>query len=108
MEIRRDGPETIVFDHTDLIRKSPQNALLTSNTAKGLRPGTQPGQDVSPSALVRVSHWFNKVGSMNITSRLLEAYLQCPTKSFLRSRGEMGTGNEYADWAHAQGTSYRN
>jgi predicted RecB family nuclease len=42
---------------------------------------------------------------MTVTSRLFEAYLKCPTKCFLWSRGETGTGNAYADWTHAQNLS---
>jgi len=42
-----------------------------------------------------------------ITSHLFEAYLKCPTKCFLRSRGEAGTGNAYADWVRIQNESYR-
>jgi hypothetical protein len=42
---------------------------------------------------------------MTVTSRLFEAYLKCPTKCFLWSRGETGTGNTYADWTHAQNLS---
>ncbi len=45
---------------------------------------------------------------MNITSYLFEAYLKCPTKCFLRSRGEVGAGNAYADWVRSQTDSYRN
>jgi predicted RecB family nuclease len=45
---------------------------------------------------------------MNITSYLFEAYLKCPTKCFLRSRSEAGTGNAYADWVRSQTDSYRN
>ena len=45
---------------------------------------------------------------MNITSYLFEAYLKCPTKCFLRSRGEVGSGNAYADWVRSQTDSYRN
>jgi predicted RecB family nuclease len=45
---------------------------------------------------------------MNITSYLFEAYLKCPTKCFLRSRGEAGAGNEYADWVRIQTEFYRN
>ena len=44
---------------------------------------------------------------MKVTSRLFEAYLKCPTKCFLWSRGETGTSNAYADWAQAQNISYR-
>jgi len=44
---------------------------------------------------------------MTVTSRLFEAYLKCPTKCFLTSRGEVGTGNAYADWAQVQNIAYR-
>ena len=45
---------------------------------------------------------------MNITADLFEAYLKCPTKCFLRSRGAAGVGNAYADWVRSQTDSYRN
>jgi hypothetical protein len=41
-----------------------------------------------------------------INSHLFEAYLKCPTKCFLRSLGETGTENSYANWASAQHLSY--
>jgi predicted RecB family nuclease len=44
---------------------------------------------------------------MTVTSRLFEAYLKCPTKCFLWSRGETGTSNAYAGWVQAQSASYR-
>ncbi|MBI5049594.1 MAG: TM0106 family RecB-like putative nuclease, partial [Nitrospirae bacterium] len=44
---------------------------------------------------------------MNITSYLFEAYLQCPTKCFLRSVGETGHGNAYVDWIKTQNGMYR-
>ena len=44
---------------------------------------------------------------MNITTSLFEAALKCPTKCFLRSLGETGKGNAYADWVGAQTESYR-
>jgi predicted RecB family nuclease len=44
---------------------------------------------------------------MIVTSRLFEAYLKCPTKCFLLSRGETGTSNAYADWTQVQSISYR-
>ena len=43
---------------------------------------------------------------MTITSHLFEAYLKCPTKCWLRSRGEAGGGNAYADWVRTQEESY--
>jgi hypothetical protein len=44
---------------------------------------------------------------MTITPHLFEAYLKCPTKCFLRSLGETGAGNAYADWVCAQHTFFR-
>lgn len=44
---------------------------------------------------------------VSITTRIFEAYLKCPTKCFLWSQGETGSGNEYADWASAQKTAYQ-
>ena len=43
---------------------------------------------------------------MTITTDLVEAYLKCPTKCFLLSRQEVGTGNAYADWARTKSTSF--
>jgi len=45
---------------------------------------------------------------MNITSELFDAYLKCPTKCFLRSRGEAGVGNAYSDWVRTQSDAYQN
>src|SRR5260221_6224369 len=44
---------------------------------------------------------------MNITPALFEAFLKCPTKCFLRSGGEVGTGNDYADWVRNENVAYR-
>lgn len=44
---------------------------------------------------------------MRITPDLFAAYLKCPTKCWLCSRGETGAGNEYADWVRMQNESYR-
>ena len=44
---------------------------------------------------------------MTVTADLIEAYLKCPTKCFLLSRGEVGAGNAYADWARTKSTSFR-
>jgi predicted RecB family nuclease len=41
-----------------------------------------------------------------ITSDLFETYLNCTTKCFLRSLGETGTGNSYANWVKAEHLSY--
>src|SRR5262244_646954 len=45
---------------------------------------------------------------MNITSELFDASLKCPTKCFLRSRGEAGVGNAYSDWVRTQSDAYQN
>ena len=44
---------------------------------------------------------------MTITDDLVEAFLKCPTKCFLRSRGEAGTGNVYAAWARTKNDVFR-
>ncbi|MHA3771615.1 IS66 family transposase [Verrucomicrobiota bacterium sgz303538] len=43
---------------------------------------------------------------MKITSRLFEAFLECPTKCFLLAAGEQGSGNAYADWVEAHQKAY--
>ncbi len=45
---------------------------------------------------------------MKITSNLLDAYLNCPTKCLLRALGETRAGNSYGDWVRTQNASYRN
>jgi predicted RecB family nuclease len=42
-----------------------------------------------------------------ISSHLFEAYLECPTKCWLRAQSEPSTGNVYAEWRRAQNESYR-
>lgn len=42
-----------------------------------------------------------------ITSELIEAHLACPTKCYLRSIGEVGSGNECAAWNQTRNESYR-
>ena len=44
---------------------------------------------------------------MKITPAVFEAYLNCPTKCWLRATGEAATGNTYAEWVQAQNASYR-
>jgi len=44
---------------------------------------------------------------MIITSELFAAYIKCRTKCWLRSHGEIGAGNEYADWVRTQNECYR-
>ena len=44
---------------------------------------------------------------MKLTSSLFGAYLNCPTKCFLWSRGEIGTEDVYGHWARTQDESYR-
>jgi predicted RecB family nuclease len=43
---------------------------------------------------------------MIISSQLFEAYLECSTKCWLRSRAEPATGNSYAEWARPQNETY--
>ncbi len=43
---------------------------------------------------------------MKIASSQFEAVLKCPTKCYLRSRNEPGSGNEVADWLQARATAY--
>ena len=45
---------------------------------------------------------------MKLTSALFEAYLKCPTKCYLRSSGQTGSGNAYAEWVREQNDAYRN
>jgi len=47
------------------------------------------------------------VEGMESSSQLFEAYLKCPTKCWLLSRGEPGEGNAYAEWVKGQNESYR-
>jgi predicted RecB family nuclease len=43
---------------------------------------------------------------MIVSSHLFEAYLECSTKGWLRSRAEPATGNFYADWTRPQNETY--
>jgi predicted ester cyclase len=44
---------------------------------------------------------------MMVSSQLFEAYIDCATKCWLRSRAEPAAGNVYAEWAQAQNETYR-
>ena len=44
---------------------------------------------------------------MKITSAWFAFFQECPTKCYLRSKGERGTGNLFADWLAAQHNAYR-
>ncbi|MGO9641405.1 MAG: hypothetical protein ACLP1Y_08895 [Candidatus Acidiferrales bacterium] len=44
---------------------------------------------------------------MRITSPLFDAFLKCATKCHLRSLGEGGSGNEYAEWVRGRDESYQ-
>jgi len=52
-------------------------------------------------------HWRTMLGSMEPNSQLFEAYLKCSTKCWLRSRGQTGESNAYAEWVKEQNESYR-
>jgi predicted RecB family nuclease len=43
---------------------------------------------------------------MIVSSQLFEAYLECSTKCWLRSRAEPATGNCYAEWARPRNETY--
>jgi predicted RecB family nuclease len=43
---------------------------------------------------------------MRITSPIFDAFLKCATKCHLRSLGETGSGNEYAEWVRGRDESY--
>jgi len=43
-----------------------------------------------------------------VTASIVEPFLKCPTKCYLRSLGEVGTENVYATWVRAQNESYHN
>jgi hypothetical protein len=45
--------------------------------------------------------------NMTITVDLVEAFLKCRTKCFLRSGGEAGTGNAYAAWVRTKNDVFR-
>lgn len=42
-----------------------------------------------------------------VTSRLLEAFLACPVKCHLLSKGELPAATEYSEWITAREESYR-
>jgi hypothetical protein len=54
----------------------------------------------------RLAACFWKVPSMIVNFQIFEAYLECSTKCWLRSRAEPTTGNAYAEWARAQNEAY--
>jgi predicted RecB family nuclease len=45
--------------------------------------------------------------TMRITSPIFDDFLKCATKCHLRSLGERGSGNEYAEWVRVQDESYQ-
>ncbi len=45
--------------------------------------------------------------TMKITSQIFEAHLKCNTKCWLRSLGQIGKQNTYAEWYRTQNDSYR-
>lgn len=44
---------------------------------------------------------------MRMNPHLFEAFIMCPTKSWLRSRGEAPAGNPYAEWSATRSGAYR-
>ena len=45
---------------------------------------------------------------MVISSHIFEAYLNCPSKCWLRFHNEVGTGHMYSQWLETQNLSYHN
>jgi predicted RecB family nuclease len=43
---------------------------------------------------------------MKISSDLFQAFVECPTKCWLRAAGEPGSGNAYSEWVKSQTESY--
>jgi predicted RecB family nuclease len=43
---------------------------------------------------------------MRISSPIFDAFIKCATKCHLRSLGEVGSGNEYAEWVRGRDESY--
>ena len=62
---------------------------------------------VTLPSLTRANEAIGYGESMNVTSALFEAFLKCPTKCYLRSIGQTGGENAYAEWVHAQNDAYR-
>jgi hypothetical protein len=44
---------------------------------------------------------------MTVTQQLFSAYLECPTKCWLKQNGEKPTGNLYSEWLAEQNELYR-
>src|ERR1700719_4482933 len=44
---------------------------------------------------------------MDITTDLVEAFLKCPTKCFLRAQAVVETGNAYAGWFRTESDVFR-
>jgi predicted RecB family nuclease len=44
---------------------------------------------------------------MKLTSYLFDAFLKCPTKCYLCSTGQTGSGNAFAEWVRSQNDAYR-
>ncbi len=44
---------------------------------------------------------------MTITAQIFEAFLKCPTKCWLRAKGEASPGGTYSDWVQIWNESYR-
>ena len=65
------------------------------------------GSDEVPDCLPALRRVVNpEASSMIVSSQLFEAYLECSTKCWLRSRAEPATGNFYAEWARPQNETY--
>jgi len=59
----------------------------------------------SPSA--QSTHAGCMFQSVKPNSYLFRAFLKCPTKCYLHSKGQTGTGNAYAEWVKSEHERYR-
>jgi hypothetical protein len=72
----------------------------------GLRPNVHGRFTLQKMGFVKAARMSDN-WLVRITPELFSAFLLCPTKCWLKSVGEHGTGNAYAEWVQAQNESYR-
>lgn len=95
-------PSPLFLNWGDFQRRSRRIAFC-----KGDSPPQQSGYAAIGLA-GRRNRWSPcKLVNMIITNDLVEAFLKCPTKCFLRSGGEAGTGNAYAAWVRTKNDVFR-
>ena len=49
---------------------------------------------------------YSPINHMRISSEVFDAYLNCPTKSWLRAADHPPAGSLYSEWLQAQNDSY--